>query len=298
MEIRRLEKEYWPERLGEIPEPPKQLYIRGELPVIDHIWISIVGSRKYTDYGRRVCERIIRDLAGYPVVIVSGLAYGIDSIAHEAALEYNVPTCAVPGSGLDPSVLYPRRHSALARRIVEQGGCLVSEFESNEKAMPWMFPKRNRIMAGLSHAVVIVEASQKSGTMITARLGCDYNREIFVVPGRIDDPQSEGPLMLLGIGAQPLLSAQTIIDTFPTLRSVRDQMTDSSTDEHAGTTKQTALNFLHDEEAVIYQLLQTPMTHDVLYAHSPFPKEKTRALITMLEIKGMVTTVQGVLCQK
>ncbi|MES3005459.1 MAG: DNA-processing protein DprA, partial [Patescibacteria group bacterium] len=135
----------------------------------DTKFLCVVGSRQYTSYGKELCISLIKSLAGRPVIIISGLALGIDGIAHQTALDVGLPTIAVPGSGLHPNVLYPRSHLHLAEKIIEKGGLLASEYEPQIRASPWSFPMRNRIMAGLSHAVLIIEAEENSGTLVTAR---------------------------------------------------------------------------------------------------------------------------------
>jgi DNA processing protein len=197
-------------QLLEIPQPPEELYIVGELPK-DHIYVSVVGSRRYTDYGQRCCRELILGLRGKPVAIVSGLAYGIDQIAHRSAMDAKLPTIAIPGSGLDPSALYPRGHTQLAEEILYNGGCLLSELEPFEKAAPWTFPQRNRIMAGISRAVLIIEAEEKSGTLITARLATEYNRDVLAVPGSIFSATSAGTNFLLRQGATPITCANDLL---------------------------------------------------------------------------------------
>ena len=183
--IRELFADEIPEWLMEIPEPPKKLYIRGEMPKGDSKFLCVVGSRKHTEYGKEACQKLIAGLRGYDIVVVSGLALGIDGIAHKAALDASLTTIAIPGSGLHPSVLYPSSNRQLAEKIVDSGGALLSEFEPMFRPTLYSFPQRNRIMAGISHAVLIVEAEIKSGTLITSRLATDYNREVMAVPGSV-----------------------------------------------------------------------------------------------------------------
>lgn len=215
--IQKLDPRQFPPLLKEIPDPPKSLYSKGVIPggILTNSemkYICIVGSRKCTNYGKDACREIIRGLRGYPVVIVSGLAFGIDSIAHEAALEYEISTIAVPGSGLNADALYPKHHFHLAEQILASGGALLSEYEPDLKAAPWCFPQRNRIMAGLCHATIIIEAELKSGTLITSKLATEYNREVFAVPGSIFSAQSDGPNSLIKQGAIPVSSAKDILD--------------------------------------------------------------------------------------
>lgn len=193
---------------------PTTLYIRGQPPpafsplnraahtTFDRpAKICIVGSRRHSDYGAQTCRHIIAELAMYDVWIISGLAFGIDSIAHDAALSACLPTAAVLGAGLDPEVLYPSAHRTLADDIVAAGGCIISQFEHSLRAAPWTFPVRNRTMAALADLVIIIEAEEKSGTLITARAALEANIEVGVVPGSIFSPQSDGPLHLLNDGA-------------------------------------------------------------------------------------------------
>ncbi len=174
-----------PDRLREIHDAPKELFYQGEFPDADVKYLSVVGSRKFTTYGETACQEIIKGLEGYPIVIVSGLALGIDTIAHQTALRVGLKTIAVPGSGLGDKVLYPRSNMSLRDSILKAGGCMLSEFKEDFAVTNWSFPMRNRIMAGLSHAVLIIEAEEKSGSLITARLGMEYNRDVLVLPGSI-----------------------------------------------------------------------------------------------------------------
>ena len=159
----------FPTLLSEITDPPDTLYFRGVSPKLhenDVKFLCVVGSRKYSQYGKTVCEKLITGLRGYPVGIVSGLALGIDAIAHRAALDASLYTIAVPGSGLGWNTLYPRSHNSLAKRILLSGGTLLSEYEENIQATPYTFPKRNRVMAGLCHAVLVTVVLQCTLTSI------------------------------------------------------------------------------------------------------------------------------------
>ncbi|KKW17223.1 MAG: protecting protein DprA protein [Candidatus Kaiserbacteria bacterium GW2011_GWB1_50_17] len=210
-EITALSPNRFPPLLKEIPDAPKKLYVRGTLPSYDSMWLAVVGSRAATNYGRQAVRHLIEGLRGYPVVIVSGLAYGIDAEAHKAALEAGLPIVAVPGSGLDWSVLYPRANVNLAREIIKAGGAHLSEFEPNMKAADYTFPQRNRIMAGLCKAVLVIEAKERSGSLITARLATEYNRELLVVPGSIFSAESRGTHQFLKLGATPVTEPEDIL---------------------------------------------------------------------------------------
>jgi len=198
--------------LSEIPRPPKELYCEGELlDFNEYKYLTVVGSRKFSRYGRDVCEALIAGLKGYNVVIVSGLALGIDAIAHQAALDAGLKTIAVPGSGLDRSVLHPRTNHRLADDIIKSGGALLSEFEPTYPAGLHTFPKRNRIMVGMSHAVLLIEAAERSGTLITARMATDYNRELLAVPHDITRVTAQGVNQFLKLGATPVTESADIL---------------------------------------------------------------------------------------
>lgn len=198
-----------PPILKTIYDPPKVLYVQGALPQ-DRLYIAIVGSRTHSSYGATVTDSIIASLAPHNVVIVSGLAYGIDTLAHKAALTYNIPTIAILGSGIDAASLSPGRNRSLAHAIVQSGGALVSEYAIGTKAAKWTFPKRNRIIAGISTAIVVVEARAKSGALITAQYGIDHGRDVFAVPHPITSPTAAGTNKLLQQGAHILTEPHDI----------------------------------------------------------------------------------------
>src|SRR3990167_1382285 len=160
-EIKTLNKKDWPPLLKQINDPPKTLNYAGQIPDYKRKFLCVVGSRKYTNYGKEVVNSIISDLRGFPITIVSGLALGIDSIAHRAAIKNNLPTIAVPGSGLSLEVLHPQSHTHLSTEIIEKGGMMMNEFEPEFKATQWSFPQRNRIMAGMRAATFVIETPQK-----------------------------------------------------------------------------------------------------------------------------------------
>ncbi|MBI2065568.1 MAG: DNA-protecting protein DprA [Candidatus Zambryskibacteria bacterium] len=180
--IRELLPPDFPELLKEIPDAPEHLRYEGELPKKDNKLLAVVGSRKYSSYGRETCESLIAGLADSPVTIVSGLALGIDSIAHRAALRAGLQTIAIPGSGLDRKVLHPHSHVNLAEEIIENGGGLISEYDDTMPSGAWAFPRRNRIMAGMCHATLVIEAEKKSGTLITSRLVAYFRRSAYAHP--------------------------------------------------------------------------------------------------------------------
>lgn len=270
-----------PPQLLEIPQPPKTLYIRGKLPKEDVIYLAIVGSRKYTSYGRDICEKLIRGLSGYPIVIVSGLAIGIDSIAHRAALDNKLTTIAFPGSGLDNNVLHPRMNVKLADEIVEKGGCLISEMEPSWKATLYSFPQRNRLMAGMSRAVLIIEAEEKSGTLITARMALDYNRDVLAVPGSALSSNSNGTNWLIKQGATPVTTSE---DVLCALGFNIEKQRKSDKEKYIDCGK---------NELKIIELLREPMPRSELIRKSSLPIGEANALLSIMEIKELIKEELG-----
>jgi DNA processing protein len=286
--IQKLNKKQFPPALLEIPQPPATLYIQGNLPDINqHIFLAVVGSRKYSSYGREVCEKLIQGLSGYPIVIVSGLAMGIDSIAHHAALRAGLLTLAIPGSGLDHRVLYPSINRQLANKILEAGGCLLSESEPEERATIWSFPKRNRLMAGLSQAVLIIEATEKSGTLITSRLALDYNRDVLAVPGSIFSPSSIGTNKLIKQGATPILSSEDILEAlhFDPPAGERTPNEDA---------QQKLFADLSAQEKKMVELLKVePLPRDEIIRQAGFSTSEGNSILMILEIKGLIKETGG-----
>lgn len=281
-EIRKLESYEIPPQLLETPEPPKQMYLVGKMPKEGNKLLAVVGSRKFSSYGKEVCEKLIAGLKGQPVTIVSGLALGIDSIAHRAALQNNIQTIAFPGSGLDESVLYPTSHLNLAKEIVENGGGLLSEFDPKFRATPYSFPQRNRLIAGISHATLIIEAEKKSGTLITSRLATDYNKDVLAVPGSIFSKTSEGPHMLIRLGATPITCVNDLLEAL-----------------HLEPEQQT-LDFgdCNEDELQILRLLDSPISRDELFEQAQLPIQALNSILMMLEIKGFIQESQGLISRK
>ena len=273
-EIRELTSNEFPSLLAEIPQPPKELWAVGNLPSTDLTLLCVVGSRKYTTYGKQVIEHLLGGLEGYPVGIVSGLALGVDGLAHEAALSHGLYTMAVPGSGLDESVLYPASHRNLARTIVDAGGGLLSELPPVTPAALWTFPQRNRIMAGMCKATLLIEAGEKSGTLITARMCVDYNRELLVVPGNIFAANSRGTHQFLKLGATPVTESTDIlrelgidIDREPTPKT---------------------LPLTSPLEAKVLALLHNPTDRDTLIRQLELPVSEAGVLLMQMEMTGLI----------
>jgi DNA processing protein len=219
IEILTINDEAYPTQLKEIASAPPVLYIRGDKNILNNKSIAIVGSRKFTEYGRRVTENLTRDLARAGLTIVSGLALGIDGIAHRAALDADGITAAVLGTGIDDATIYPREHFNLAKRIIENGGALITEQPPKTPSLKQNFPARNRIMAGLALGTLVIEAAESSGSLITANFALEQNREVFAVPGDIFSPQSAGSNLLIKKGAKLVNSAADILEEFSLSRS-------------------------------------------------------------------------------
>ena len=275
-----VQAEQFPALLREIPQPPKSLNYRGALPPLDIHLLSVVGSRQYTSYGKQVVDELIDGLKGYPVGIVSGLALGIDSLAHEAALKNNLFTLAIPGGGLSDEAIYPATHKPLARRILEAGGGLLSEFNPDFRATTWSFPQRNRLVAGISRATLLIEAAEKSGTLITARMTVDYNRELLVVPGNIFSKTSVGVHQFLKLGATPITTAKDILDVL----GIEEKQPDEPMVRPPLSTT---------EEAVI-ALLREPRHRDELIRALNINTSQATQLLMMMELNNMITAQHNI----
>ena len=230
---------------------------------------------------KKPAKKKIEGLKGYPIVIVSGLAMGIDAIAHKKALSVGLKTLVFPGSGLSPQAMYPKTNAKLAEEVVENGGCLISEFEPDFKATLWSFAKRNRLMAGISKATLVIEAGEKSGTLITARLTTEYNRDLLVVPGSIFSSNSKGTNKLLRLGATPITSPEDVLDAldFPQEKSNE---------------KQAKLFFdLLPEEKTVLELLREPLPRDELIRAMKMDPPDAQALLSVMEIKELIKEELG-----
>lgn len=269
-----------PARLFEIPEPPKDLTYRGTLPPGDLPLLTVVGARQYSTYGKQVVSYLIEGLRGYRVGIVSGLALGIDALAHEAALRANLYTLAIPGSGLGDRVLYPRTNYQLARRILDAGGGLLSEFPESFKATQWSFIARNRLMAGIAHATLVIEASERSGTLVTARMCADYNRELFVVPGSIFTELARGPHLFLRYGATPVTTPQDLIEALG--------LTQVTQTEH------TSASALDSISTHILSALREPLDMNHIATALSLNINEVGAALMLLELEGLVAQDQGI----
>lgn len=277
--IQIIKPEQYPYLLGQIPDLPQQMYLRGNLPSDNHIFLTVVGSRKFTDYGKLACENLIMGLRGLPIVIISGLAYGIDGIAHEAALKAGLKTIAVPGSGISDEMIYPAANKYLAEKILASGGALLSPFGETVFGNKWTFPFRNRIMAGLAHATLVIEADLPSGTLITSKHAQEFNREVCAVPGSIFSKKSEGPHMLIRNGATPITCARDLIDALGLEKVAEKRVIDYSA--------------LTPDEMRVIEILSEPLSRELLVEKLGMPISQASVVISMLEIKGLIEEKLG-----
>lgn len=268
----------YPPLLRQIADPPQGLYVRGNLQDIP--CVSVVGTRRCTAYGRRATREIVKDLVASGFGIISGLALGIDGEAHEAALDAGGYTIAVLGTGIDEKTIYPREHLKLAHRILENGGALVSEFPPGSPSFKHVFPRRNRIIAGWTQATVVVEANESSGSLITARLALEDNREVLAIPGSIWSEVSKGCHHLLTLGAKVCTKATDIIDALNLDRPELISQVRSSLP-------------LTAEESRLLGLISGPIHIDDLAAQGNFDSATTSAHLSLLEIKGYVAQLGG-----
>ena len=262
----------YPSQLAEIADPPFLLYMRGSVNW-DQMMIGVVGSRNMTDYGIEATEKIASDLAASGVVVVSGLALGIDAIAHRATINAGGTTIAVLGNGIDR--VYPSSNQALARDILSHGA-VISEYPCGVQPAPYTFPARNRIISGLCQGLVVTEAAEGSGSLITARSALEQNREVFAVPGSIFNINSVGPNSLIKMGAHPLTTVQDIFDEF------------GLSHPEVATSFREVIGATEDEKAIIDILKLEPRHIDEIIKISCLSHAKVSSTLTIMEVGGKI----------
>jgi DNA processing protein len=276
------DKDY-PQRLAHCYDPPVLLYYRGNASLVNQRIVSIIGTRNHTEYGRQVTEQLVAALQAQQALIISGLAFGIDAIAHRSALQYGLPTIGVLAHGMD--TIYPAQHKSLAKEMLEAGG-LLTEFRKNTKPDKHNFPRRNRIVAGMADATVVIETAVKGGSMITAELAHTYNRDVFAVPGKITDHKSSGCLKLIMQNKAMIFSSgEELIDTMGWEEKKK---------KPASRQKELFVT-LSANEQVIVQLLQEKesMSIDEIYARSLLSSSSVAASMLQLELQNMVSALPG-----
>jgi len=278
----------YPEALRWIPEPPPVLYIWGTLRYEDSLAVAVVGSRKPSPYGQMAAQRLSAELAQYGFTAVSGLARGVDSLAHQGALQAGGRTIAVLGSGIN--VVYPPEHRRLYEAIHEQGA-VVSEFPFDTKPDRWNFPRRNRIISGLTLGTLVVEASDQSGSLHTARHALEQGREVFAVPGRIDAPSSRGTNNLIKRGAKLVEGIDDMLEEFPeAVRLAIRQRGPAPVPTDAAPMP----TDLTPEEARVLGLVPPEETHIEAIIHaSQLPAQAVASILLTLELRGLVRQFPG-----
>lgn len=273
----------YPQRLLNCYDSPPLLYYKGNADLNSSRIIAIVGTRNNNEYGKRVCEKLVEDLMNEDVLVVSGLAFGIDSIAHKAAVKNNIKTVGVLAHGLDR--VYPTQNATLAKQMISDGG-LLTEFKSNTIPDKQNFPGRNRIVAGISDAIIVVESGVKGGSLITAELANGYNKDVFAFPGRADDTRSEGCNYLIKNNKAALItSANDLLEIMGWKKS-----------QKSSPKKQRELFIeLSANEKVIVDILQTDeqVQIDDLYFKSKLSSSEIAQALLMLEMQGVVSSLPG-----
>lgn len=283
-----LADERYPPSLRWIPDPPLLLYMRGALAQSDGLSVAVVGSRKPSNYGKLMAQRFSAELARGGFTVVSGLARGIDTLAHQSALQAGGRTVAVLGSGIN--VIYPPENRRLCD-VICRHGALLSEFPLHTKPDRWNFPRRNRILSGLALGTLVVEATEHSGALHTARHALEQGREVFAIPGRIDVPTSRGTHSLIKLGATLVEGLDDILAELP--EAVRDAAVQSPSPA-AEPPQESPAASLSPEEARILALLQPEETHiDTLIEASRLPAQVVASILVTLELRGLVRQFPG-----
>ncbi len=269
----------YPELLREIPAAPPLVFLRGQLEPIDRWAVAVVGTRRLTAYGRQVTHDLVAGLVSNGITIISGLARGIDAVAHRTAIEGGGRTIAVMASGIDK--IYPPEHRDLAREIVAGHGALVTDYPFGAEPESNHFPARNRLISGLSLGVIVIEAGERSGALITARFALEQNREVFAVPGNIHSPVSVGTNRLIQQGGKLVMRVEDVLEEL-NLKMVAEQAV-----------AQIILPETAEEAALIAQLSSQPVHVDELGRLTSMPMSLISSTLTMMELKGMVQQVGG-----
>ncbi len=264
----------YPQLLKEIKDPPGLFYARGKI-LSEDSFFAVVGTRRFSSYGKQVALEIAGDLAEAGLTIVSGLAPGIDTFCHQAVLERRKRTIAVLGTGIDEKSIYPQFNLKLAKKIVETGGCLISEYPAGTRGTQFTFPQRNRIIAGLSLGVLVIEAKLKSGALITARHAFKQNRKVFAIPGSIYSSNSKGCHHLIKQGARLVENANDI------LKELNLQRLNF-------TFKREAKGENEEENLILNALKEGGLYIDKIIEGTKLPAAKTASILAVLEIKGKI----------
>lgn len=271
----------YPEILTQIPDPPHTLFVRGKLPDEKLPSIAVVGTRNHTLYGKQVCAEIVSGLAHQGVAIVSGLALGVDGVAHETALNNSGKTIAVLGSGVNKDSIYPAFHQRLAERIIESGSAVISEYPPGFTPTRYSFPARNRIIAGLTLGTLVIEAPTESGSLITAKCALDYNREVMAIPHPLSSIKGEGCNNLIKLGATLIRSAQDVLEAL-NLKNAQQTIE-----------KQSLTPSSPNEAAILKILSSEPLHIDFIIKQAGLDSQSVTSTLMLMEIKGIVRNAGG-----
>lgn len=271
----------YPKRLKEIYDPPPLLYVRGKMDIPEELALAVVGTRRATPYAKQIVPELVGPLSASGLTIVSGMALGVDALAHEATINVGGRTIAVLGSGIDDASIYPSSHRYLAKKILSSGGAVISEFPIGSIAFRSNFPFRNRVISGLSLGVLVVEAAEDSGSLITARAALEQNRDVFAVPGDVTRETSAGPNNLIKMGAKPVTEANDVLDALaldhlPEILEARAIHPDTK-----------------EEAALIPHLSREPIHVDALARSAGLAIGTVTASLTLMEMKGKVRSLPG-----
>ena len=279
MEILNIENNLYPETLRKIKNPPKKLYVCGNKMVLNSNCISVVGSRTNTKYGEKWCKKFVKEFINYGVTIVSGMALGIDKIAHESAINNGGTTIAVMPSGFNN--IYPKENLTLYEQIILSGGCVITEYNPNEKASSKKFLERNRIVSGISIATIVVEAAYRSGTSVTAKLANEQERDVYCIPGSLDNPKSIGTNKLIKEFAKIVLSPNDVLENYKFLHKNDKIIT-------------TNIQSIQKEYEEIYEnITDIPISTNEIAKKINADLKEIISKLTMLELDGKIRKIAG-----
>ncbi len=275
--------EDYPNELKQIPDPPLALFAMGNISYLNHPSIAIVGARKCSEYGFNITKRIAKELAEAGIAVISGMATGIDEAAHKGALEQGI-TIAVLGTGID--ICYPRTNYPIYRKIAEKG-CIISEYPIGTPPLPFQFPKRNRIISGISIGVLVTEAEEKSGSLITADLALQYNKDIYAVPGNVESRFSIGTNKLIQQGAKLVINTEDIIDDLPmhVIMKINNNKIICYDKKNIE---------LAQQESIVYDYVSwQPKYFSEIYSELKLSYEMINTALVKLELKGLIRRLPG-----
>ena len=279
-----LESNFYPKNLKKIADRPKKLYVEGEIKNLNTNCLAIVGSRNCTEYGKKWCKIFVEELIQYDLTIVSGMATGIDAIAHHTALQNGGKTIAVLPCGFEN--IYPRENIGLYQKIIENGGTVITEYSAKEKADSNKFLERNRIVSGLSIATLVVEAALRSGTSVTAKFAKSQDRDVFCIPGSLDNPKSVGTNKLIKDFAKIVTEPKDIIRNYPFLHRVEKRKKEWKQKEEQ--------NEIPKEYQEIYKnITETPIDINNIVKLSHRSLKEVMAKLTILELEGKIQKISG-----